>query len=171
MIIDGASTDSTLSIAREYPNVVDNLISEPDNGIFDAMNKGLVLAKGKFVAFLNADDRYLPTTISSSLDAIREDKDNVDVLYGDWIAVSARGTDTPHKADHRLRWRYILCHQAVIAKRSIFPSPDGFDLRYKLCADFNLILFWQAESACFKRIPNQLVRFSEVGASSKFNTN
>jgi glycosyltransferase involved in cell wall biosynthesis len=135
------------------------------------MNKGLVLAKGKFVAFLNADDRYLPTTISSSLDAIREDKDNVDVLYGDWIAVSARGTDTPHKADHRLRWRYILCHQAVIAKRSIFPSPDGFDLRYKLCADFNLILFWQAESACFKRIPNQLVRFSEVGASSKFNTN
>jgi glycosyltransferase involved in cell wall biosynthesis len=167
-IIDGASTDSTLLIARQYANVVDTLISEPDKGIFDAMNKGLALAKGEFVAFLNADDLYLPRTISIVLDAIREDINHVDVLYGDWIAVSGHGTENPHKADHRLRWRYMLCHQAVIARRSIFPSPKGFDLRYKLCADFNLILLWQAKGFRFKRIPNQLVRFSETGASSKF---
>ena len=168
LIIDGASTDFTLSIAREYPNVVDNLISEPDNGIFDAMNKGLVLAKGKFVAFLNADDRYLPKTISIFLDAIHEDKNNVDVFYGDWIGVNARGEEILREADHRLRWRYMLCHQAMIARRSIFPSPEGFDLRYKLCGDFNLILLWQAEEFLFKRIPSQLVRFGETGASSKF---
>jgi glycosyltransferase involved in cell wall biosynthesis len=169
LIIDGASTDSTLSIAREYPNVVDNLISEPDNGIFDAMNKGLVLAKGKFVAFLNADDRYLSKTISIFLDAIHEDINNVDVFYGDWIGVNDRGEEIMREADHRLRWRYKLCHQAMIARRSIFPSPEGFDLRYRLTADFNLILLWQAEGLRFKRIPSKLVRFSEVGASSKFD--
>ena len=167
LIIDGASTDSTLSIAREFSASIDSLVSEPDKGIYDAMNKGLALAKGEFVAFLNADDVYLSKTISIVLNAIREDKNNVDIFYGDWIAVNAQGADISHNADHRLRSRYMLCHQAVIARRSIFPSPKGFDLRYKLCADFNLILLWQAEGLCFKRIPNQLVRFSEVGASSK----
>lgn len=167
LIIDGVSTDSTLLIARQYPNVVDTLISEADKGIFDAMNKGLALARGKFVAFLNADDEYLPRTISIVLDAIRADKNNVDVFCGDWIAISAQGTEIPHKADHRLRWRYMLCHQAVFARRSIFPSPKGFDSRYKLCADFDLILLWQAKGFRFERIPNQLVRFSETGASSK----
>jgi glycosyltransferase involved in cell wall biosynthesis len=168
LIIDGASTDSTLTIARQYSGAIDFLVSEPDNGIFDAMNKGLALAKGEFVAFLNADDLYLPTTISIVLDAIRKDKNNVDVFYGDWIGVNGRGEEILRKAEHRLRSRYMLCHQAMIARRSIFPSPNGFNCRYQFCADFDLILWWQAKRFRFKRIPNQLVRFSEVGASSRY---
>ena len=168
LVIDGASTDGTLDIVRQYPELVDKLISEPDGGIFDAMNKGLANAVGDYVAFLNADDIYLPGAIPAILEAIRRERNEVDVVYGDWIGVDASGTEHARRADHRLRWRYSLCHQAMAAKRVIFPSPHGFDLHYRLCADFDLILFWQSEGVHFKRISQPLVRFSEIGASAKF---
>jgi glycosyltransferase involved in cell wall biosynthesis len=168
LVIDGASIDGTLDIVRQYSEVVDALISEPDRGIFDAMNKGLSKAVGDYVAFLNADDIYLPGAIPAMLDAIRRGRNEVDVIYGDWIGVDARGSEHARRADHRLRWRYSLCHQALAAKRVIFPSPHGFDLRYRLCADFDLISLWQSEGVRFKRISQPLVRFSEIGASAKF---
>lgn len=168
IIIDGASTDGTLDIIRQYSNLIDLLISEPDGGIFDAMNKGLLLAAGDFVAFLNADDIYLPGAIPSILKALHKDGTKVDVLYGDWIGVDANGVTHARQADHRLRWRYTLCHQAVVARRIIFPSPEGFNLRYRLCADFDLLLRWQSEGFRFKRLEQPIVRFSEMGASNKF---
>lgn len=168
LVIDGASIDGTLDIVRQYPELVDKLISEPDGGIFDAMNKGVTHAVGDFVAFLNADDIYLPGAIPAILDAISRARNEVDVIYGDWVGVDAGGLEHTRKADHRLRWRYSLCHQAVVARRAIFPSPLGFNLRYRLCADFDLILRWQAEGARFKRLAQPIVRFSEIGSSAKF---
>lgn len=168
LVIDGASTDKTLDIVRQYPELVDKLISEPDGGIFDAMNKGLANAVGDYVAFLNADDIYLPGAIPAMLDAIRGARNEVDVIYGDWIGVDASGSEHARRADHRLRWRYSLCHQAIAARRAIFPAPLGFNLRYRLCADFDLLLRWQAEGARFKRIAQPIVRFSEMGSSAKF---
>lgn len=168
LIIDGASTDATLDIVRHYPTVVDILISERDGGIFDAMNKGLSKAVGDYVAFLNADDHYLPGAISAILDVLRKEQNEVDVLYGDWIGVDACGAIHDRRADHHLKWRHALCHQAVVAKRTMFPTPQGFDLRYRLCADFDLILRWQAEGVRFKRLAQPIVRFSEIGSSAKF---
>ncbi len=168
LVIDGASTDGTLDIVRQYPELVDKLISEPDGGIFDAMNKGLSNAAGDYVAFLNADDIYLPGAIPVILDAICSARNEVDVIYGDWIGVDASGAEHARRADHRLRWRYSLCHQAVVARRAIFPAPLGFNQRYRLCADFDLILRWQAEGARFKRLALPIVRFSEIGSSAKF---
>lgn len=168
LIIDGASTDSTMDIVRQYPELVDKFISEPDAGIFDAMNKGLSYATGDFVAFLNADDTYLPDAISALLDFIHRLGDEVHVIYGDWIGVDAKGKEHARRSDHRLRWRYSLCHQAMAARRSIFPVPQGFNIGYRLCADFDLLLRWQAEGASFKRLAQPIVRFSEMGASAKF---
>lgn len=168
LIIDGASTDGTLNIIGEYRQVIDRLISEADGGIFDAMNKGLSQARGDFVAFLNADDVYLPGAIPAILEAIRREGNAVDVLYGDWIGVDASGEAHARQADQRLRWRYSLCHQALVARRSIFPAPIGFDLHYRLCADFDLVLRWQSEGVGFKRLAQPLVRFSEAGSSAKF---
>lgn len=168
LVIDGASTDGTMEILQQYPELVDKLISEPDAGIFDAMNKGLSMAVGDFVAFLNADDIYLPGAIAAILDSLHKEGANVDVLYGDWVGIDANGWAHARQANHRLRWRYALCHQAVVARRAIFPSPDGFNLKYRLCADFDLLLRWQGEGFRFKRLALPLVRFSEMGASNKF---
>ena len=168
LIIDGASTDGTVDIVRKYPNIVDTLISERDGGIYDAMNKGVSKAAGEYVMFLNADDMYLPGAIQSVLDVLRKYPDSIDVLYGDWIGVDIKGVNHERRANHLLTWRYALCHQAVVARRAIFPEPHAFDLRYRICADFDLILRWQAEGFRFKRHPVQLVRFSEAGASAQF---
>lgn len=168
LIIDGGSNDTTLDIAGDYTTVVDTLVSERDGGIFDAMNKGLLRASGDYVAFLNADDIYLPGAITAILDDLRKSRDEVDVLYGDWVAVDINGAIRNCRANHLLTWRYALCHQAVVAKRAIFPVPCGFDLRYHLCADFDLVLRWQSEETRFKRLAFPLVRFSEAGSSAKF---
>ena len=168
LIIDGGSTDDTLKIVHEFSNVVDLLISEPDAGIFDAMNKGILKANGEYIAFLNADDTYLPGAIKTILEALLLFRDAADVIYGDWLAVGINGVLYERKANHRLTWRYSLCHQAIVAKRDIFPIPCAFDLRYRFCADFNLILLWQAKKNRFKHLDLPLVKFSEAGASAKF---
>lgn len=168
LMIDGASTDGTLDIVRQHPEVIDALISEADDGIFDAMNKGLLMANGDFVAFLNADDTYLPSTIPLILETIRRAGNVVDVFYGDWIGIDATGASRHRQSDHLLRWRYSLCHQAVVARRTIFPVPRGFDLQYRFCADFDLIMRWRSEGVAFKRLAQPLVHFSETGSSAKF---
>jgi putative colanic acid biosynthesis glycosyltransferase len=166
LIIDGGSTDSTLDIVRRYPDVVDVLVSERDGGIFEAMNKGVARASGDFVAFLNADDTYLPGAVEALLTAIRDEPAQFDVLYGDWTGIDAAGVAHERQADHRLRWHYRLCHQAVVARRSVFPTMP-FDLQYRLCADFDLLLRWETEGKRFKHLPRPLVRFSETGSSAK----
>ena len=124
------------------------------------------LAKGEYVAFLNADDSYVPGALQKLVSHI-ERSPHAGVLYADWIGIDQFGIEHVRVADHLFRGRHRLCHQAVVARRSIFPiSP--FDLRYKLCADFDLLLRWQEEARGFERLPLSLVRFSETGASYKF---
>jgi glycosyltransferase involved in cell wall biosynthesis len=168
LIIDGASTDETMAVIEAHRGVVDALVSEPDAGIFDAMNKGVSKACGDFVVYLNADDVFLPGALAAILTAIAQRGSAIDVLYGDWIGVDAAGMRHHRIADHRLRARYSLCHQAVVARRSIFPKPRAFDVRYSLCADFDLILYWQQQGQSFERLAQPLVQFSEIGASARF---
>jgi len=168
IIVDGASTDSTHSIICKHMECIDILISEPDEGIFYAMNKGLSAASGEFVAFLNSDDVYLPGAIEAILTAISCKGSDVDVFYGDWIAVRLNGSICYRHASQNVRFKYSLCHQSIAMKRSIFPSPLGFDQKFRLCSDFDLILRIQQYAARFEHLSLPLVRFSESGASSRY---
>ena len=168
IIVDGASTDSTYAIIRKHMECIDILISEPDEGIFHAMNKGLSAASGEYVAFLNSDDVYLPGAIEAMLTAITCRGSDVDVFYGDWIALRHNGSLCYRQASQTMRLKYSLCHQAIAMRRSIFPSPHGFDQKFRLCSDFDLILRLQQYGARFQHLSLPLVRFSESGASSRY---
>lgn len=89
IVIDGASTDGTYEILNRYRDRIDILISEPDNGIYDAMNKGVMLAKGDYVGFLNSGDEYANSKVISTIFAKLDN--NVDVIYGDSIEMSEKG--------------------------------------------------------------------------------
>lgn len=166
IVIDGISTDGTLDILQSRSNIIDRLISESDHGIFDAMNKGARAARGEFITFLNADDSYLPSALEQLVRHLQQ-HEAVDVYCADWIGVDNSGKEHLRTADPRFAGRHNLCHQAIAARKSIFPTP-AFDPQYKLCADFDQLLRWQHEKREFKRLPFPLVRFSEVGASAKF---
>jgi len=132
LIIDGGSRDGTLDIIRRYEAHISGWISEPDRGLYDAMNKGLQRATGEFVWFLNAgDEAYDSTTLPSLLNALSTEK--ADVYYSDALFVDDTGQHiglrsavTPHRLPRNLRWQDMalgmkVCHQAFIARRRIAP--------------------------------------------------
>jgi len=132
LIVDGGSQDSTLAIVRQYERYIGRWISEPDKGLYDAMNKGLRLATGDYVWFLNAGDEvYDSQTIPALLNQIRSGP--ADVYYSDALfvdetgqALGLRSQITPHALPRNLTWRDMamgmkVCHQAFIPRREIAP--------------------------------------------------
>ncbi|QKZ12242.1 glycosyltransferase family 2 protein [Spirosoma sp. KUDC1026] len=139
IIIDGGSTDGTLDIVQRYEKHISRWISEPDSGLYDAMNKGLHLATGDYVWFMNAgDELYDEETLQGLLERIQQTGAGVyysDALFvqNDGSPVGLRSVVTPHMLPHSLKWTDMalgmkVCHQAFVAKRSIAPDYDIHNL-------------------------------------------
>lgn len=140
LVIDGASSDNTLSIVKEMsPDSI--VISEPDKGLYDAMNKGLRAAKGEYVLFLNAGD----SLHSSDILQRYADRQGANIIYGDTIIVdSERNFIKPRhlSAPKKLTFKsfskgMLVCHQAFMVRRSIAPE---YDLQYRFSADYEWTL-------------------------------
>src|SRR5919202_3683844 len=138
ILVDGASKDGTIDIVRKYEKHITRWISEPDKGLYDAMNKGLHMATGDYVWFMNAGDEvYDPETVPQLLRRIQATQ--ADVYYSNALFVEQNGNlvglrsqVTPHTLPKNLTWRDMalgmkVCHQAFIAKRTIAPDypPDN----------------------------------------------
>ena len=138
LIIDGGSKDHTLDIANQYSEFISKIISEPDRGLYDAMNKGMKLANGEYLWFLNAGDEIYDSNVLLKL--FSASKTNADVFYSDAMFVRVDGTEvglrsvfTPHPLPRTLKWQDFalgmkVCHQAFIAKREIAPLYDTANL-------------------------------------------
>ncbi|SOD92300.1 glycosyltransferase family 2 protein [Spirosoma fluviale] len=133
IVIDGASKDGTLDIIKRYENHITTWVSEPDGGLYDAMNKGQQRATGEYVWFMNAgDELYDSETLPKLLEAIKATQ--ADVYYSDALFVQDDGSPvglrsqiTPHTLPHTLTWRDMalgmkVCHQAFVARRAIAPA-------------------------------------------------
>ncbi|MCE7040563.1 glycosyltransferase [Dyadobacter sp. CY312] len=133
LIIDGGSKDETLAIADQY-SFITQTVSERDHGLYDAMNKGLNLATGKYIWFLNAGDEvYDPRVLTQLIENITSD---ADIYYSDAMFVLENGAEvglrskfTPHQLPQNLKWQDFatgmrVCHQSFIAKKSIAPQYD-----------------------------------------------
>lgn len=138
LIIDGVSTDNTLEIARQFNDNRIKIISEPDQGIYDAMNKGIIMAKGEWLYFLGSDDEINSKSVFSNISAF--DLNNVHVIYGN--------VEFPGKIiyDGQFNFEKILekniCHQAIIYHYSIFKKLGMYNLKYKIAADYAFNLKW-----------------------------
>ena len=137
LVIDGASKDNTLELVRDLAPQAE-VYSEPDKGIYDAMNKGLDRATGDYVWYVNAGDALAsPTTVEELVRATCSGSSLPDVLYGDTRLIDAQDQDLGLRRlrpPHELNWKsfrsgMLVCHQAFVAKRSIAPH---YDLRYLL---------------------------------------
>ena len=137
IIIDGGSTDGTIDIIKKYQDKITFWVSEPDKGIYDAMNKGSKLAKGTYLFYLNAGD-VIYDNVFTFVFKDRSNALNYDVLYGNIIN---SGTNTIVKTlpIKHIKYGMVFCHQAALVKKY---AQDGFnfDTSYKIAADFNLFL-------------------------------
>lgn len=143
IIVDGNSSDGTRAIIAQHASGVSRWVSEPDSGLYDAMNKGLRMATGDYVWFLNAGDTlHSKTTIEEAVRSIPHAANSPDVIYGETDLVNMDEkfiASRRLKAPEALTWRsfnmgMMVCHQSFVVKRSIAPT---YNLRYPLVADFD----------------------------------
>lgn len=138
ILIDGASKDKTLDIARKYPDL--KIISEPDKGLYDAMNKGLRAAKGKYVIFLNAGDTFHSNYILELYS--QRAKKGDDIIFADTVIVDKERhiigkrhlTAPDHLTSKSFSKGMLICHQAFMVKKELAPT---YDLKYRFSADYD----------------------------------
>lgn len=142
IIVDGASKDGTAGVIDKYKSRLAKFISEPDNGIYDAMNKGLALATGDYVLFMNSGDEiYAPETVTE----VFETAASADIYYGEtemyneqWESLGQRRHCAPEIFNWKsFRYGMSVSHQAIYVKRSL---AQPFDLRYKYSSDIDWII-------------------------------
>lgn len=142
VIIDGGSSDNTMEIVAAHGDRVSYAVSEPDGGIYDAMNKGVLAATGHVVYFLNSDDRLHDSSVIEDVVTCFLKDPDASLVYGDVIY---RDGDRKWLCcfEHITRGNIIhehLCHQAVFARRDLFDKVGLFDLRYPVNADYDWLL-------------------------------
>ncbi len=175
IIIDGGSKDGTLDIIRQYESHISRWVSEPDKGLYDAMNKGLRMAQGEFVWFMNAGDEIFDEHVLAKL-ADRQ-SDNGDVYYGDALFVNEAGLPlglrseiTPHRLPASLRWRdmalgMVVCHQSFISRRSITPPYNDQAHPYSADVDWEINCLKNARTTV--RLSGPLSRYLTGGFSRR----
>lgn len=173
IIVDGASKDRTLSIINRYRDRITTVVSEPDKGLYDAMNKGLRLATGDYVCFLNAGDSFHEDdTLQQMVHTLRELTELPDVLYGETALVDAEGhfvrmrrLQAPeHLTWYSFRQGMLVCHQAFFAKRTL---AEPYDLRYRFSADFDWCIRIMKKSKVLHNTHLTLIDYLEEGMTTR----
>ena len=173
IIIDGASNDGTIGIIREYATAGIKVVSEPDQGIYDAMNKGIRNSSGEIIGILNADDMYYDNNvIESVVNAFIHE--NIDSCYGDLIYVDrtnpTRKTRFWRAGEYgrkRFYHGWMPPHPTFFVRRKIYEKYGVFDLKMGTAADYELILrFLVKENISTTYIPGILVKMRIGGVSN-----
>ena len=174
IIVDGASTDGTIDIVKSYGDKITKFISEPDKGIYDAMNKGIALATGDVVGILNSDDFYKSNDI---LEIVVNEfkKSKIDSVYADLQYVDAVDTDKvirywksrPYN-DKLFKKGWHPAHPTFFVRKDIYDKHGLFDMDFKIAADYELMLrFLERYKITTKYIPIVFVRMRVGGESNR----
>jgi glycosyltransferase involved in cell wall biosynthesis len=143
IIVDGGSTDGTLDIIKKYEVHITKWVSEKDSGLYDAMNKGIALSTGEWIAFLNSDDVYVNSPLHS-VAAMLQKKPDVGVVYANALIRSDVRPPYLYKSTHPVSkrdfWRTPIIHPSMFTKRSEFDRVGLFSMDYPISADYELIL-------------------------------
>lgn len=168
IIIDGKSTDGTLKIIHRYKDQVAKIISEKDDGIYDAMNKGLAAVSGDYVVFMNSGDEFYD---QDTVQKVFESEAGADIYYGETEMIDGEGNSLGqrrHTAPAAFTWKDFkygmsISHQAIYVRRSI---AEPYDYRYKLSADIDWIIRAAKKANKIVNV-NQYVAKYLVGGMSK----
>lgn len=173
IVIDGASTDGTAAVIDPFRPRLAHVVSEPDRGIYDAMNKGLDRASGDIVCFLNADDCYAAPTVLSRVATIMRDQ-HLDALMGDvgfFHAANPQRMVRRYRSDRftpkRLAWGWMPAHPALFLSRAVVRRVGHFRTDYRIAGDFEYVVrAFQDPAMCYRHLPEVLVHMQTGGVST-----
>ena len=172
IVVDGGSTDGTLEIVREWDKHPIRLIEGPDDGIYDAMNKGIAIASGDAIGFLNADDRYADGEVLASIIAALSDE-AVDFTHSDLVLVNpfdrrvVRYWQGERYDPRRLTLGWLPAHPTLYVRRALFRSVGAFSVAYRAAGDIDwMIRLLQRPGLRSVYIPRVLVEMNAGGISN-----
>lgn len=168
IIVDGGSTDGTLEVIHKYEDRLAYWCSAKDNGIYDAMNKGVALCTGEWVGLINADDAYMEGAVAKAMQAAQGHPE-ANIVHGDILVHYPNGAE---KVKHAKRsgfllkyWEMVLNHPSFFVRRAYYGS-HPFDPRFRVSGDHHWTLrAWMEDPAQFLYIPEVLALFTAGGAS------
>lgn len=167
IIIDGGSTDNTLTIIKNYEDKFKGklkLISEKDNGIYDAMNKGISMASGEIIGIINSDDWYETYTVEKVVETYRNNKESV--IYGAMAVIKENNIFDIAITDYKELNYGMISHPTVFVPKVLYKKLGVFDLKYKIAADYELMLRFFNNNINFMFIPKILANFRIGGVST-----
>jgi glycosyltransferase involved in cell wall biosynthesis len=165
IIVDGESVDNTKDIITQYKKNIHIFICEKDNGIYDAMNKGINASNGDWLLFLGGDDVLYNSEILASI-FIDSNFEKIDFLYGD-VLFKSNSLIYGGEKDYPTLLDSNICHQSIFYHKKIFETIGNYNLRYQVLADFDMnIRVFQNESIRKKYIPKIITLFNDKGTSN-----
>ena len=173
IIVDGHSSDDTIKIICQYENRISKWISEKDQGMYDAMNKGIAMATGDVIGILNSDDVYMNNHVISDLMALLE-KQKAQVVFADLILVDQnddnkvlRYYDSGHFHPNKFRYGWMPAHPTVFVRRELYQAVGKFSTTYQIAADYEMLIRMLAiQKAPYAYLPKPVVRMRSGGAST-----
>lgn len=173
IVVDGASKDNTLDIVSKYSDRISTVISEPDKGIYDAMNKGIALATGDYVGILNSDDVFADADVIVRLVEHLRQHPMLDASYADLVFVErtdlhkiTRRYSSSRFAPWMIRFGLMLPHPTFYAKRELFSRYGLYKLDYRVSADFELMTRFIHSGAFIGRHDSVMVKMRQGGIST-----
>ena len=169
IVVDGASSDGTLEIIQRYQDRLSKVVSEKDAGIYDAMNKGLALASGDYVLFMNSgDELYAPDTVKN----VFSTAPNADIYYGEtemfneaWQSIGKRRHSVPEKFTWQsFRFGMTISHQAIYIRITL---TEPYDRQYELSADIDWILTAAKKAKTSVKVSGYVAKYLVGGMSKK----
>jgi len=167
IVIDGGSTDGTIDIIKKHEKHIDCWITEKDNGIYDAMNKGIDLASGQWINFMNSNDVFYDS--KTIIDVFKDHPPDADFIYGG-VILRSNGTDAYIGLNRPLDeiWKGMpFCHQALFSK-TLLLKQNNFCPSNKVSSDYISIFFHYMDGKTFFHSDKTIAIISEYGASSNF---
>ena len=172
LIIDGGSDDGTLELIGRYAHEQLRWVSEPDRGLYDAMNKGAAMAKGDYLCFLNAGDTFFAADTVEKMMLTFEDASAPDILYGETAIVDNAGTFLHMRrlrAPEKLNWKsfrqgMVVCHQAFIVKRELF---EPYNLAYRFSSDFDWSIRMMKKATSIHNTRLTLINYLHEGMTTR----
>ncbi len=167
VIVDGASDDGTLEVIERFADHIDYYVSQPDAGIYDAMNTGLTLARGEYILLLNSDDWYRPDAIGTLVEAALAA--DAEIAHADAVTVNQDGRTTGALEGPLHAGLYtsgsLIRHETMLVRRDVYDRFGGYDTSYRIIADYLLAIQLLDADCRFEYVPERLLYFRETGIS------
>jgi len=170
IVIDGNSTDGTVEIINKYSNRISYFVSEPDLGIYDAMNKGIIQASGQWINFINSGDKYVDNRVLEDVSVELSNANKFDILYGNSFVLTKLNKLRHYESgnDPSKQWQGPIFRHGAMFVNAKLQKDFQYKLSspYKICADFDFIYHMYSIGKTFKKINRDILIFSEGGISS-----